>query len=274
MKHAAPIGIFDSGYGGLTVFKAIAGRLPDYDYLYLGDNARIPYGTRSFEAVYQFTLQGVRYLLAQGCSLVILACNTASAKALRQIQQLDLPTLAPEARVLGVLRPTTEVIGEFSHSGSIGIVATPGTVQSGSYPLEIRRFFPGLKVYQQACPLWVPLVENQEWDNPGGAYFLQKYLDALFAQSAAIDQVLLACTHYPVMAAQIAPFLPEGCGLISQGPIVARSLEDYLRRHPEIAEKCSCGGTKTFLTTDDSNRFDAQAPAFWGEALQSRQVLL
>ncbi len=274
MEKRTPIGIFDSGYGGLTVFRSIAAQLPAYDYLYLGDNARTPYGPRSFETVYEYTLEGVKYLFSQGCPLIILACNTASAKALRQIQQRDLPVIAPERRVLGVIRPTTEVIGNYSQTGAAGIVATEGTVQSNSYPMEIRHFFPKLKVFQQACPMWVPLVENQEWDNPGGDYFIQKYVHALFSRSADIDTLLLGCTHYPIIEAKIRAYLPEGCTLLSQGEIVARSLVQYLRRHPEIKEKCSRQATQTFLTTDIPEKFDRHAPHFLGHAVHSKQVVL
>lgn len=274
MERTGPIGIFDSGYGGLTVFRAIAGHLPEYDYLYLGDNARTPYGTRSFETVYQYTLEGVKYLFSQGCSLIILACNTASAKALRQIQQRDLPKMAPDRRVLGVIRPTTEVIGTYSRTGSIGIMATGGTVQSNSYPIEINRFFPGVKVFQQACPMWVPLVENQEWNHPGADFFVKKYIDALFRQSADIDTILLGCTHYPIMEEKIKQYLPIACNIVTQGNIVAGSLVAYLERHPEIKEKCSRLGLQTFLTTDSSERFDRQAPVFLGHPVYSRQVIL
>lgn len=274
MKNTTPIGIFDSGYGGLTVFRSIVSKLPEYDYLYLGDNARTPYGSRSFEAVYAYTLAGVKYLFSQGCQLVILACNTASAKALRQIQQRDLPNIAPERRVLGVIRPTTEVIGQYSRNGSVGIVATNGTVQSASYPIEIQHFFPNLKVYQQACPMWVPLVENQEWNNPGADYFIQKYLNALFQQSEKIDTLLLGCTHYPIMEEKIKQHLPENCKLLSQGEIVARSLVQYLKRHPEITRKCSRQQQQIFQTTDSPEKFDQQAPSFLGHAVFSQQVVL
>jgi len=215
MRH--PIGVFDSGYGGLTVLKSMVARLPQYDYVYLGDNARAPYGNRSFETVYHYTLQCVRWLFDQGCPLVILACNTASAKALRTIQQNDLPNIAGSNRVLGVIRPTTEVIGNFTRSGKVGVLATRGTVLSGSYPIEIEKFFPDLAVYQQACPLWVPLIENNEHDKPGADYFVKEYLDQLQQQAPGIDTVLLACTHYPLLKEKISRFLPQGTTLISQG---------------------------------------------------------
>ncbi|HLI93421.1 MAG TPA: glutamate racemase, partial [Puia sp.] len=219
MEPLQPIGVFDSGYGGLTVLRELIARLPQYDYVYLGDNGRAPYGNRSFETVYQYTLQSVEWLFHRGCPLVILACNTASAKALRTIQQVDLPKIAPDNRVLGVIRPTTEVIGNYTHTGNVGILATRGTVLSGSYPIEIGKFYPGLRVYQQACPLWVPLIENNEHDKPGADYFVREYMDQLRAQSAAIDTVLLACTHYPLLAEKIAACLPAGARLVAQGEI-------------------------------------------------------
>ncbi len=269
-----PIGIFDSGYGGLTVFRSIIAALPDYDYLYLGDNARVPYGTRSFETVYQYTLQGIKYLFSKGCPLIIIACNTASAKALRMIQQHDLQQITPSGRVLGVIRPTTEIIGNYSKNRAVGIMATTGTVQSESYLIEINRFFPDIKLYQQACPIWVPLVENEEWDTAGGVFFIKKYVNALFAQSQEIDTVLLGCTHYPIMKEEIKKHLPPDCRLISQGPIVSQSLVHYLERHPEIASKTTRGGQRQFLTTDSSERFDAHAPLFLGYPIHSRQVVL
>ncbi len=274
MKDLHPIGIFDSGYGGLTVFRSIVSALPEYDYLYLGDNARVPYGTRSFEAVYQYTLQGVKYLFSQGCPLIIIACNTASAKALRMIQQHDLKEIAPAGRVLGVIRPTTELIGNYSKNKAVGIMATTGTVQSNSYRIEINRFFPEVKIYQQACPIWVPLIENQEWDTEGGAFFIKKYVNALFTRSAAIDTVLLACTHYPIMKEKIRQYLPGGCTLISQGPIVSQSLVRYLERHREIAANCTQESHRYFLTTDSTKKFDDHAPLFLGYSVFSQQVIL
>ena len=273
-QRPAPIGVFDSGYGGLTVLRELIDALPQYDYLYLGDNARTPYGTRSFETVYQYTLEAVRWFARQGCALVILACNTASAKALRSIQQNDLPHIARLRRVLGVLRPSTESIGQYSHSGSIGILATRGTVASSSYPTEIAHFFPQLKVYQQACPMWVPIVENNEIDTPGADYFVADRIRALFAQSAQIDTVLLACTHYPLLRKQIAAHLPEGVRLVSQGKLVATSLVDYLQRHPEIDCLLSRNGARSFCTTDSTRDFDAHSALFFGEAVHSQQVSL
>lgn len=270
----APIGVFDSGYGGLTVLHDLIARLPRYDYLYLGDNARTPYGNRSFDTVHQYTLEAVRWFFAQGCALVILACNTASAKALRTIQQQDLPRLGGLRRVLGVLRPTTEAIGHHTRSGHIGILATRGTVASGSYPREIAHFFPALHVHQQACPMWVPIVENNEIDTPGADYFIQDRLAALFAQSPAIDTVLLACTHYPLLRHRIAAHLPPGVTLISQGKLVADSLADYLTRHPEIAAQCSQNGERHFYTTDSPADFDAHTALFFGSPVRSQQAVL
>lgn len=274
MTSSQPIGVFDSGYGGLTVLKELVARLPQYDYTYLGDNARAPYGSRSFETVYHYTLECVQWLFSQGCPLVILACNTASAKALRTIQQKDLPRIAPDRRVLGVIRPTTEVIGNFTRSGQVGILATKGTVQSGSYPIEIAKFFPDLNVYQQACPLWVPLIENNEHDKPGADYFVKEYIDQLQAQSPGIDTVLLACTHYPLLRTKIEPFLPAGSRIISQGEIVADSLSDYLQRHPEMESRCSKNGARLFFTTDSSEDFDNHARGFYGSALTSSHIEL
>lgn len=270
-----PIGVFDSGYGGLTVLKEMVQRLPQYDYLYLGDNGRTPYGNRSFETVYQYTLESVKWLFGQNCPLVILACNTASAKALRTIQQLDLPRIAPENRVLGVIRPTTEVVGRYTRSGKVGILATRGTVLSQSYPIEIAKFFPEIKVYQQACPLWVPLIENNEHDQPGADYFVRTYTKQLLSQSADIDTVLLGCTHYPLLKDKIAAYLPPGSRIIAQGEIVADSLADYLQRHPEIETRCSRnGGILRFYTTDSTEDFDSHASIFYGEALNSAHVAL
>ena len=269
-----PIGVFDSGYGGLTVLKELVAKLPAYDYVYLGDNARAPYGNRSYETVYQYTLQSVQWLFHQGCPLVILACNTASAKALRTIQQMDLPRIAPHNRVLGVIRPTTEVIGNYTRSGNVGILATKGTVLSGSYPIEIAKFYPEVRVFQQACPLWVPLIENNEHNNPGADYFVEEYMDQLLDQNGNIDTVLLACTHYPLLKDKIARCLADGSRLVSQGEIVADSLADYLQRHPEIESRCSRHGERLFYTTDSTEDFDNHAGIFYGRELQSSHVLL
>ncbi len=272
IQRAAPIGVFDSGYGGLTVLKEFVTKLPEYDYLYLGDNARAPYGTRSFETVYHYTLQCVKWFFEQGCSLVILACNTASAKALRSIQQNDLPRLAPDRRVLGVIRPTTEAIGNYSKNNAVGILATSGTVASQSYPIEIQKFFPQIQVYQEACPIWVPLIENNEMDNPGAAYFIKKHLDALFSKGKEIDVVLLGCTHYPLMQKQIQEQLPDGIRLLAQGELVAESLKDYLERHPEIEKRCSKGGTVQFYTTDSTEDFDNHGALFFGDTVKSKHL--
>lgn len=272
MTDYHPIGVFDSGYGGLTVLREIVQKLPQYDYLYLGDNARSPYGPRSFETVYQYTLQCVRYLFARGCRLVVLACNTASAKALRNIQQLDLPRMEPGLRVLGVIRPTTEIIGRYSQSGQVGILATRGTVTSESYLVEIAQFFPALQVYQEACPMWVPLVENGEYNGPGADYFIQKHLDRLLLQSPAIDTLLLACTHYPLLLPKIRQFIPAHLTVLSQGPIVAERLADYLIRHPELAAQCSQTSNLRFLTTDSTEEFDRQASLFFGQPVAAERA--
>lgn len=274
MQDAKPIGVFDSGYGGLTVLKEMVKQLPQYDYLYLGDNARAPYGNRSFETVYQFTLQCVKWFFDQGCPLVILACNTASAKALRTIQQNDLPSLAPGKRVLGVIRPTAEVIGNYSTSNKVGILATNGTVASESYPMETAKFFPDLTVIQEACPMWVPLVENDEYEKPGADYFIRDNLDNIFRKDKDIDVLLLACTHYPLLQKKIEPLLPANVKLISQGELIAGSLADYLERHPEIEERCSKKGSRLFFTTDAVTTFDSQASKFYGEAIQSTYLKL
>lgn len=269
-KH--PIGVFDSGYGGLTILKEIVKKLPGYDYLYMGDNARAPYGPRSFDTVYQYTLECVRWFFSQGCELVILACNTASAKALRTIQQIDLPQIDPSKRVLGVIRPTTEVIGGFSKTGHVGILGTTGTVQSESYPIEIAKFFPGVKVYQEACPMWVPLIENNEHNKPGADYFVKKHLDNITSQSKDIDVLLLGCTHYPLLANKIRSFLPATVNIVSQGEIVAESLAAYLENHPDLANRCSKNGELAFFTTDSTSDFDAHGSVFFGEAVRSQHV--
>lgn len=267
-----PIGIFDSGVGGLTVLKEIIKVLPSYDYFYLGDNARTPYGSRSFETIYHYTLECVKYLFAQNCPLIILACNTASAKALRTIQQQDLPKIAPAKRVLGVIRPTAEVIGHHSKTGHVGVLGTSGTVNSESYVIEIEQQFPKLKIYQQACPMWVPLVENGEFNKPGADYFVKQSIDQLMAKSAKIDTLLLACTHYPLLIPKIRNVVNDSISILSQGEIVAESLADYLNRHPEIATQCSQDGTRRFLTTDSTNDFDAHTQLYFGEQVQSEFV--
>jgi glutamate racemase len=268
-----PIGIFDSGIGGLTVFRSIAEALPGYDYIYLGDNSRAPYGNRSFNTIHQYTWECVQWLFKQGCPLIILACNTASAKALRTIQQKDMQCLDPSKRVLGVIRPTAEVIGNYSTTKEIGVLGTTGTVQSQSYLLEIQKFFPDLKVYQQACPLWVPLVESGEYEKPGSDYFIQEYLDQIMAQSANIDTLLLACTHYPLLQDKIKAHLPAHINVVAQGDIVAKSLVDYLQRHPELEQKLSKQGTRKFYTTtDDTTDFDHHASRFFSAPVTSSFV--
>lgn len=272
MSAKQPIGVFDSGYGGLTVLKEIVKTLPQYDYLYLGDNARTPYGNRSFETVYQYTLQCVEKLFAMNCNLVIIACNTASAKALRNIQQVDLPQKYPDKRVLGVIRPTTEIVGKYSKTGHIGVLGTKGTVASNSYPIEIEKFFPDLNVYQEACPMWVPLVENNEFNSIGADYFVRKNLDNLFAKSDKIDTIILGCTHYPLLSEKIKKYIPKNLVLLSQGNIVAESLVDYLKRHPEMESKCSKGGSVEFYTSDSEENFNEAAFVFFGKEIKAKHL--
>ena len=257
-----PIGVFDSGYGGLTILDKIRQQMPEYDYIYLGDNARTPYGTRSFEIVYEFTLQAVEKLFELGCPLVILACNTASAKALRTIQQVNLPTLDPSRRVLGVIRPTAECIGHLTQSRHIGILATSGTIKSESYPLEIHKLFPDITVTGEACPMWVPLVENNEYDSEGSDYFVQKHIRQLLDKDPGIDTLILGCTHYPLLMKKIRQFTPPHVQIVAQGEYVAHSLQDYLTRHPEMDERCTKGGTCRFLTTENSSKFEESASIF------------
>lgn len=270
----SPIGIFDSGFGGLTVLREIVNELPGYDFLYLGDNARAPYGSRSFETVYEYTLQCVKQLFDKGCHLVVIACNTASAKALRTIQQKDLPVLAPDKRVLGVIRPTTEVIGKYSKTGHVGVLATLGTVTSESYLVEIEKFFPQLNVYQEACPIWVPLIENNEFDNEGADFFIKRHVDRLMQQQPDIDAIILGCTHYPLIIDKIKKHLPPHVTLLSQGTIVAKSLKDYLHRHPEIDRHCSKQGSVHFYTTDLTEPFDRAASLFYRKEVRSTHLAL
>lgn len=275
MLNKQPIGIFDSGYGGLTVFRSIADQLPGYDYIYLGDNARAPYGNRSFNTIHQYTWECVQMLFKMGCPLVILACNTASAKALRTIQQQDLKNEDPAKRVLGVIRPTAEVIGDYTQTKQIGVLGTRGTVQSESYLIEINHFFPDVKVCQQACPLWVPLIENGEYDQPGADYFVKKYLDQVLAQSGQIDTLLLACTHYPLLQEKIRAYLPSHIKVVPQRDIVAESLKNYLQRHPEMEQKLTRNGTQQFFTTsDDTSDFDHHASLFFSEQVKSEYIPL
>lgn len=260
--NSAPIGVFDSGYGGLTVLSEFFEALPDYDFFYLGDNARSPYGPRSFDTVYQYTLQAVKKLFEMGCHLVILACNTASAKALRTIQQNDLPKIDASRRVLGVIRPSAEAVGNYTQSRHIGILGTSGTVMSESYPLEIKKLFPEIKVYQEACPMWVPLVENNEHLLPGADYFVEKNINSLLARNKNIDSIILACTHYPLLIEKIKKYTPTGISIISQGKIVAESLKDYLKRHPEMDKKCSKNNRHSFFTTESEKVFLGTARLF------------
>jgi len=273
-QKPTPIGGFDSGYGGLTVLKELEKALPQYDYLYLGDNARAPYGTRSFDTVYEYTLQAVKWLFEQGCPLVILACNTASAKALRNIQQNDLPGLDPAKRVLGVIRPTAEIAGKLTKTGNIGILGTQGTVSSHSYILELQKFFPEVKVYQEACPMWVPLVENNEYNKPGADYFVKQNIDQLLAQCPDLDAVFLACTHYPLLLDKINKYIPAGMRVFEQGSIVAEGLVHYLERHPEMRSRLSTGSTRNFTTTDHAENFDKQATVFYGKSVSSHRIEL
>ncbi|MCJ0742875.1 glutamate racemase [Pedobacter montanisoli] len=272
MERKFSIGVFDSGYGGLTVLKSIIETLPDYNYIYLGDNARSPYGDHSFETVYHYTLQSVEWLFNKGCKLVILACNTASAKALRNIQQLVLPEKYPGHRVLGVIRPTAEIIGDFTQTQKVGVLGTRGTVRSNSYPIEISHFFPDVEVFQQSCPLWVPLVENNEHLNEGADYFVKKYLDELFVQSKDIDTLLLACTHYPLMISKIAEYIPEQVKIVAQADIVAQSLLNYLYRHPEIENELLQNQKRVFYTSGDTENFDQHAAIFLEQAITSLKM--
>ncbi|MFD1256453.1 glutamate racemase [Mucilaginibacter terrae] len=276
MQVTKPIGVFDSGIGGLTVFRSIAEKLPGYDYLYFGDNTRAPYGNRSFKTIHQYTWECVQWMFNQGCPLVILACNTASAKALRTIQQQDMPNSRyADRRVLGVIRPTAEVIGNYTQTHEIGVLGTKGTVQSQSYAIEINKFFPEVTVHQQACPLWVPLIENGEYDKPGSDYYVKQYLDQIMAQSANIDTLLLACTHYPLLQDKIKAYLPPHINVVAQGDIVADSLSDYLQRHTEIEQDLTKGGNRQFFTTtDDTADFDQHASLFFNAEVMSSYVAM
>ena len=271
-KTPGPIGIFDSGYGGLTILHGIRQLLPEYDYLYLGDNARTPYGTRSFEVVYEFTRQAVIKLFEMGCHLVILGCNTASAKALRSIQQNDLPKLDPNRRVLGVIRPTAEVIGSLTHNRHVGIFATEGTIKSESYNLEIHKLFPDIQVSGVACPFWVPLVEYNEADSPGADYFVKKRIDQLLRLDPQIDTVILGCTHYPLLLPKIHKYMPRGIRIIAQGEYVATSLQSYFQRHPDMEQRCTKNGQTRYLTTENPERFKEQAQIFLHEDIEVENV--
>jgi len=262
LQLTGPIGVFDSGYGGLTILDKIRTQMPEYDYLYLGDNARTPYGPRSFEVVYEFTLQAVKKLFELGCPLVILACNTASAKALRTIQQTNLPIIDPTRRVLGVIRPTAECIGQLTQSRHVGILATSGTIKSESYLMEIHKLFPDVIVTGEACPMWVPLVENNEYASEGADYFVKKHIHQLLEKDPEIDTIILGCTHYPLLIEKIRQFTPSHIRLVPQGEYVAKSLEDYLKRHPEMNIRCSKGNTCRFLTTESTAKFEESASIF------------
>ena len=277
-KQAVPgagaIGIFDSGYGGLTVLSEIKSLMPEYDYIYLGDNARAPYGSRSFESVYEFTLEAVEWFFSHGCPLVILACNTASAKALRTIQQVNLPRINPTGRVLGVIRPTAESLTGLSLTNHIGILGTEGTIQSGSYEIEIQKIHPQLTVTGEACPMWVPLVENREFDKPGADYFLKQHIDRVLEKDPLIDTLILGCTHYPLLMPGIKRFLPAGVKVIAQGGYVAASLKDYLHRHPEMEQRCTKHGTVRYFTTESSDKFKQQASLFLNERVDAEKATL
>ena len=269
-----PIGVFDSGYGGLTILHGIRQQLPQYDYLYLGDNARAPYGPRSFDVVYEFTRQAVERLFEMGCHLVILGCNTASAKALRTIQQVDLPKWDSNRRVLGIIRPTAEVIGHLTETRHVGVLATEGTIRSESYNLEIQKLYPDIQVTGVACPFWVPLVEYNEADSPGADCFVKKRIDQIMQKDPQIDALILGCTHYPLLMPKILKYLPEGVHIVSQGDYVAKSLKDYLERHPKIEAKCSKGGQSRYLTTENPEKFKESAQLFLHTDIQVENITL
>lgn len=273
-QNPGPIGIFDSGYGGLTILNKIREKLPQYDYIYLGDNARSPYGTRSFEIVYEFTLQAVNKLFEMGCHLIILACNTASAKALRSIQINDLPNIDASRRVLGVIRPTVERIGDITASRHVGILATAGTIRSESYPMEIHKLFPDIKVSGVACPMWVPLVENNEAHSEGADYFIRKYIDQLMEKDPKIDTILLGCTHYPILLPKIQRYVPKNIRVVPQGEYVADSLKDYLKRHPEMDRKCMRNGSCLFYTTEAEEKFTESASTFLKQKVKATRISL
>jgi glutamate racemase len=271
-QQPGPIGVFDSGYGGLTILHGIRQLLPDYDYIYLGDNARAPYGSRSFDVVYQFTRQAVMKLFESGCQLVILGCNTASAKALRSIQQNDLPKLDTQRRVLGVIRPTAEVIGKLTHSRHVGVLATEGTIKSHSYKLEIQKLWNDVTVTGIPCPLWVPIIENNEADTPGADYFVKKRIDLILERDPQIDTLILGCTHYPILMPKIRKHVPENVQIVAQGEYVAKSLQDYLRRHPDMEQRCTKHGTVRYLTTENPEKFKENAQIFIHEEVNVEHV--
>lgn len=273
-QQSGPIGIFDSGLGGLTILDGIRHRMPQYDFIYLGDNARAPYGTRSFDVVYQFTLQAVKKLFSMGCPLIILACNTASAKALRSIQQKYLPQAFPNRRVLGVIRPTAEIVGTLTHSKHIGILATEGTIRSESYKLEIQKIYPETTVVGQACPMWVPLVENGEYDKPGADYFIQDSINKLLTADSKIDTIILGCTHYPLLLPKIKQYTPKGITLVPQGKYIAESLQNYLQRHQEMEYSITKNGTCQYFTTESNEKFSESASIFLNESIEAIHITL
>ncbi len=274
MSVKGPIGVFDSGYGGLTVLKEIREKLPEYDFLYLGDNARAPYGSRSFDVIYQYTWQAVQALFDRDCSLVILACNTASAKALRSIQRIKLPELHPDKRVLGVIRPSAEELDKHTKTKHVGVLGTDGTIRSNSYQIELANFAPDLVVNQHACPMWVPLVENNQFDTPGGIYFIQSDLVSLIEKDPKIDTILLACTHYPILQEQLQKLLPTHIEVLSQGKIVAESLADYLVRHPQMDAKCLKSGSVRYLTTESAKDFSEKASLLMNDQIEAEHLTL
>ena len=273
-QKSGPIGVFDSGYGGLTILKHIRSVMPEYDFMYLGDNARTPYGTRSFQVVYEYTLQCVTKLFEMGCNLVILACNTASAKALRTIQQIDLPRLDATRRVLGIIRPTVESIGELTETRHVGLLATPGTVKSLSYPLEINKLYPDITVTGESCPIWVPLVETGESQSEGADYFIKRHVDNLLAKDSKIDTIILGCTHYPLLLDKIRKYVPDGIKIVSQGEYVATSLKDYLKRHPEMDSRCTKGGCCRYYTTESVETFLPNASIFLNSVVDAESLSL
>lgn len=274
--NPSPIGVFDSGYGGLTVLKELVKTLPGYDFLYLGDNARTPYGTRSFDVVYEYTLQAVKYLFSKNCPLIIIACNTASAKALRNIQQLDLPKIAPDRRVLGVIRPSVEKVAEITENGHVGVLGTVGTVVSDSYPIELEKWSGGhvKSTVQEACPMWVPIVENNEIGTEGADYFIKKNIQQIFQKDNELDTLILGCTHYPLLIESISKFVPEKVNILLQGEIVAEKLADYLQRHPEMENRLTKQGTIQYLTTESVDNFEGKAALFMGHAVKAEHVHL
>ncbi len=274
LTNAGPIGVFDSGYGGLTILREFQRQLPQYDYIYLGDNARAPYGSRSFDIVYRFTLEAVNELFDRGCPLVILACNTASAKALRTIQQNDLPGIDSTRRVLGVIRPTVESLPNHTRNGHVGLVGTSGTVNSNSYDIEIEKLYPHIQFSSHSCPMWVPLVENGEADKPGADYFVRQEIEALLRKDPRMDTLILGCTHYPLLINKIRRYLPPSVAIVKQGEIVADSLKDYLSRHPEMERRLTTGGEMRFLTTEDPKKFTPMASIFLNNSIEASQVVL